>query len=1559
MLESYGRVRRFFKPTKANVPPPRLVKIHTGNHPKTRNLRTRGAPTQPPQRRSESHKSHATAPATTGAIITSKRTLDPAPHVGTTGTDRLRDNTPNFELSTSQTDIQLPRPTRPKLPQSSGNGSIFNIELPQVNLERDEYLEISDAPDAPQDLTPRRQTAPDFADGPGVSITSLDQQQVANAALGTLDRLLQSIFAAVGHVLGQEDGFEDIVTLTADQEAVMNAAMHQEVHDAAQEVIRFDASLTNVDDLEVRPDKSWDQAAVMSWIQRLSDVETALRAARTCARILSGGRNDKQLYSESVINHCVDILNTVTEDVVIPLVELRNSGPSADLFKMVRRHKDEITSVFACCRELITVLAELVTKIELLDSATSGRVSTDGGSRAAFVRSMGGDEYVEYDESRTAEKGHGTATTPIEEPRAQNLANAIHDLESDTAPLAACASQTASYIINFMVKRVVGTINTGDTHYRRLLDLFVEDLTTCLDSPEWPSAELLLRLLMVTMVQLFDAPKMAAPARNIALELFGTMSAAISRLRSYVKKTASALEGSDAGELSQYLSDLATQLLEQDCQMEQIVAWSGPLRSTLEYLQGQCSKIPHLSSAVSFMIADWASKIDSAYYSFPEADREQQHELGRLAYRLRLTIDDKKRSSCEYTFKAVTRKQARFAFSILLLRSPLFQSFEKIFHVLLGSIASDQATIRSKSLKSVDQILETDPSILDGDSKVVQLILDCSSDSSTQVRDTALSVLGKCIGMRPSLEPLLSPKIVDRFQDAGVVVRKRAMKLACDIYLRNQDMGLRSAIANGLLRRVQDPDEGVQDLARQVIEKLWFAPFYAHESTAAVETALMEHVALIIQTVKTGTVAEVLDRVLRIIARPSNRSLKDPFVVLTIFAKADPKLFTLEQIRLLKPHLADFTGRDDLAAFRAATIICKRVLPQLQTAQSGFLVEVKLHLLRGMSKMPSRGALDDLIDCTRTVCELLNDTSPLANLVASSLLRIQELRGTPLDSKRLNHFCAYAIIVGSIARRCDLDAQLHIFRMKLPALQLTSVPRLIIDTLLPFALPPQSSKARQSAIEAIGLVCLSWPRNYLLAEVHTTFQQVFQDRNSVLETRVLRSFRGFLMAEEQRSEAGVAAAATGGRKQELTGMDGIGFYDVATAITQSFLNDISRIALDSHREHAFLALEVLGSIRRQGLTHPKDIGVTLITLETSANGKIAKFAFSEHRALHQKYETVLDREYVKAVQSAYNYQRDVVKDSHGATVGPFQSKLHLVMEVLKISPLKNRQRFLEKLCNQTDFELSKLDVTGQLPPHVGFARFVLENVAFFEYQTVGEIQTVVDTLGKIVTDTGATVAQAIESEIFNLRMNADKMSQPEDLNAAEPIAAMSTGDIAVAGPLGVAEFSVSALPAELRRLRQLATASMVLLSLWEACSYLCKLYNMSTDRRGATAKMPAKNLNKSPSTTQGVRKDKFWEALTSHMKGLQDRETMERTCRLIVELMNVDQDLNMAYEDNESGAPGVEQENNRPGRGQKRKASTAPGGARKRAQTSSRLRKRGRKHNSDTSDDEGSDGDWI
>ncbi|RBR25899.1 uncharacterized protein FIESC28_01172 [Fusarium coffeatum] len=1721
----FDKVGGYFKTTKPGIPEAKQLNGQAGGHttPKQRSASINSPnPPQPrslPAHNSQAHKSNSVK---IEVVIPSKRKFDPSTYVDVR--DELQDDTPNVAPQQTQ---PLPQPIAPTT-ESSGQNHVdtnnkgsFRIELPRANINREEYVEVEETPEDPHHLSVRKQSQQGYPDSQDLIGESLDQRQRSEAALHALDKLVRTVFNSVGRVLGDEQGHEEVVSMTSEQEVAMTASSQQKMHGAIQKTITLrcfdripvehlvqimklsDASLKQVESLEIRVDETWNDDAVDAWVQQLSDVETMLKSARTCLRILSGGREDKQLYSETIIQRSVDIFRKVTEDVVMPLVELRPSGPASGVFKALSKNKKPITSVFLCCQKLFALLAELVTKIELsetvinsleytasrlifmenayfekdsvvgvqkfdglrsvamdmlsqiflikpeqrqgiineilssLEKLPVGKQSarqfklSDGGSvqpvsalimrlvqassgrvddnkdndRHKLLRNINGEPEGSDDEER-APTGPKQFVSSIksEIQGAKQHSVAIRDLEISVSPLTDAAQRNASYVISYIVQRAIGSTKSGDTPYRNLLDLFVEDFTTCLDSPDWPSAELLLRVLMVRMVQLFEAPKTAAPAKNMALELLGGLSAAISRLRSHVQKLMNSSHGNEADDLSRYLADIANQALEHKTRVEQLVAWAGPYRAVLEHVQSRSSEDPHLSSAISFLIAGWALQVHNGYDSYNDEEEERDEELGRLAYRLRMMIEDRRWLVNEYTFKSVSANQAKLSYCIILLRSPLCEAFSKILNMLLGSMASDQATVRSRSLKSVNQVLETDPSILDGDSTVIDLILDCAGDSSIQVRDSALGLLGNCMTMRPRLENSLTPMIVNRFQDNGLGVRKRAMKLTRDIYLRNHSKTLRSMIANGLLRRVQDPDEGVRDLARQMIEEVWFAPFYQDEGTAVYQTTLSEHVSLVIQTVKSGTVTEMLDKVFRSILKPKDKSLSGPFTVctklvahmfglidnldpedptvpsgrdalhvLTIFANAEPKLFNFEQIRLLLPHLANFSKPEELVAFRHVTIIYRRVLPTLTSVHTEFLSEVRTYLLKALSKISQRNSLDDLVACTQVVCGLLNVYTPLIGTLLSSLLKIEQIQARPIDQNSINLTYAYSLLIGMVAKHCKLDEWTAPFKQKFPKWKGDSVPLLAVEKLVPLAAPSKPLEIRKSALDALGLICQAWPRNYAVPKLYTLFDQVFKEQIPGLEMLILRSFREFLVTEEKRSETAAEAPASG-KKRELTVMGGTNFDDVASATSQRFLKYISRIALSGQGDHAFLATEVLGSINRQGLTHPKETCVTLMTLETSTNRRIAELAFSEHRYLHEKHETVLEREYAKAVQSAFAYQRDVVEDTRGATTNPFQSKLHFLMEVLKISKMKNRQRFLDKLCGQLDFDLAKLETTEEIPSHMAFARFITENLAYFEYQTVGELQTTVNAIEKMVTSTGAPLAQAIESEIFNVRVDTLQSSAPEASAPApavseDPIPGTAPGAIPLEGDARTALAIASEV--EPARLRQLATASIILLSMWETRTHLRRLYGMGNSRHDSKAKALAKDLNKTPVKVQGVHGDKVWDEIESHMGGLQDQERMVQKCTALVELLNVDKEFKIADDadqmdmDGPSTPSGDEEEdesNVALDRGRKRKGGNTPGGRKKRARSDSQPRKRGRpRKNPLPEPDVGADvdGDWL
>lgn len=1573
-------------------------------------------------------------------------------------------------------------------PSASQKPSAISIELaPSPSFNKTEYVVVPDEVDEPSNLSTKKRKREEYD---GSQDVYRDQKQKADHAFHSLRRFFLEIFDAEDNVSATQSASNPLISLNSQQEPAMTAAAHQKIQPLLQNAITLgcfahvpveellsiqrlsDGSLRQLQDQDIRVDEGWGESDAQSWAQQLQDVDTALRAARTALRVMSAGREDKQLYSEDLIQDCLRLFRDVADGIIVPLTEkVRRYGGTKDhgnkdrkesskgLFDLLAPHKKPAGSIFTSFARLYSVFTSLVSNLDLSESvvtaletissnlifvenAFTDRDSVVGVQKFDSIRLVAMDMLSQIflknpqsrlgivddillqlekvpqakQKARQFKLSDGKAIQPVsalilrlvqtsagkaadarsaqsrllstldddgeagdpasgqplagakvssfadEERAAEQSGRAISELQSVASALAGASRDNAAHVITFMVGRAMKSTKTGESPYRRILENFLEDLTTCLESPDWPASELLLRLLMSSMMSLVDGERTAAPAKNMALEILGTMGAAISKLRSLVGKMINSLDATEDSELSAYLSDLATSAIELRSSPEQMISWSGPYRASLEYLDQRCSQDEHLSSAVSFLVTDWASKVGATFDALQDDDDERDQEFGRLAYRLRMMIEDRRWLSSEYSFAEVSAPVAKLSYHIIVIRSQFCEAYRHLLNILLRFMTIDQATVRSKSLKSVNDVLETDPTILDGDSTVMQLIVQCSTDTSPQVRDSALGLIGKCIGMRPALEKGMITSILDRFNDSGVGVRKRAMKLARDIYLRNSDRVVRSQIAHGLLHRVQDPDEGVREVARQMIEEIWITPYSAPDTSATFRTALADHVALMIQTAKQGTLMNVLDKVFQAIIGskeanfrvgqvlvasmfdlidnpespdPTVTSGKDALQLLMVFAKADAKLFTFEQIKLLQPKVASIAS-GEVPVSKAVMVIYRRVLPQLSRVYDQFLTEIKGALLPAIARYP-KPLLDDVIACLWLITRLLGNTDSLVKLHISALRGIQKLRTTyrndPLvDEKAVRVFNTYSRLAAMMGHHCDFDDKLDAFQKEFPSFKGTSVSKLMVDLTIPFAQPVHPLEVRVSALEAVGLVCQAWPRNYVSANVYTTFQQVFDEQSPKLEWMILKSLKEFLFREEKRSEE----AASEGTKEEqaaklnLKVMGGTSYDDVSSATTQRFLKDITRISLASQDDNAFQAVEVLASINRQGLVHPKETGVTLITLETSSLSKIAELAFGEHRSLHDKHETVLEREYVKAVQSAFAYQRDVVRNPRGATTDPFTSKLHLMMEVLKTSKPKNRIKFLDKLCAQVDFEPAKLDASDFMPNHVQFSQFVTENLAFFDYATVNELLSTVTTMEKLVTSTGASVAQAIEADIFRVTMDAVTNSQ----------AGVDGQDGPTFAP---------ALPAvDTKRLRQLTAGSMILQSMWEARTYLRRQYNLGTSRRDGKLKAATKEKEtQKPIKIQTVTGDKFWEDVSSIMTALSSTDRMMQQCRSFVDLLNVDREFKVADEDDDmdeqdADTPsGDEDEDDMAmDRGRKRKSIGTP--RKKRPRSSSQPRKRGR-----------------
>ena len=294
----HERVETYFKPSKKNAAKAKTVNGETPSHSRKSSKNLEASPAQNATKTPTGRSASGEAPKP-GSIKVEvpqpPKGFDPSAYMDGDG---LTQPSPT---DTTGSAIHAQQPADQVGPPSGG----FNIELRPTGINVDDYAAVTTAPDAPTNLSSRRDGRQALQDGQDLIGTSLGQKQRGEAALDTLDSQMRTVFSAVGSVLGMEPGFEHIVTLTPDQEVTMTGYMLQKIHTAIHKVIELrcfdrvplesliqiiklsETSLKQMDAIDIHIEESWEESAADAWVAQLPEVDTAIKAARTCLRILS------------------------------------------------------------------------------------------------------------------------------------------------------------------------------------------------------------------------------------------------------------------------------------------------------------------------------------------------------------------------------------------------------------------------------------------------------------------------------------------------------------------------------------------------------------------------------------------------------------------------------------------------------------------------------------------------------------------------------------------------------------------------------------------------------------------------------------------------------------------------------------------------------------------------------------------------------------------------------------------------------------------------------------------------------------------------------------------------------------------------------------------------------------------------------------------------------------------------------------------------------------------------------------------------------------------------
>ncbi|KAJ2807902.1 Sister chromatid cohesion protein 2 [Coemansia helicoidea] len=420
----------------------------------------------------------------------------------------------------------------------------------------------------------------------------------------------------------------------------------------------------------------------------------------------------------------------------------------------------------------------------------------------------------------------------------------------------AAASSSADFAIRYLIGRCAKRENrvaANESEYRALLETLVNDCLALLGHPQWPAAELVVRIYSLHILEILEEDKSDIAVRSMALEAAAQIASHIAQAMPAPKS------GPDGG--SGRLEPIST-----STSPEAIGRFHTVTASILGYLQSRAAS-GESTGATPFHVGGWASSLlavllkcvssmerggDSAAGTIhdnnndggsddddsgSESDdssassagsRDHGRDDGGCNAQRRQAIEACLRGYASIAHQstktmtgAVSHAAAAEAARTVLVLQPLFRSFDMLLARVTLALGAGQVSLRSRALRALNQIAQHRPRVLYQPS-VKFAINHRLQDSSPLVREAAIDLLGKHIAHNPELTDEYYEFISVRILDKGPSVRKRVMRILADVYATSENTEQLVDIGVRLLQRASDEERAIRELALKTLQDLWF-----------------------------------------------------------------------------------------------------------------------------------------------------------------------------------------------------------------------------------------------------------------------------------------------------------------------------------------------------------------------------------------------------------------------------------------------------------------------------------------------------------------------------------------------------------------------------------------------------------------------------------------------------------------------------------------------------------------------------------------------------------------
>ncbi|KAH3668391.1 hypothetical protein OGAPHI_002145 [Ogataea philodendri] len=888
------------------------------------------------------------------------------------------------------------------------------------------------------------------------------------------------------------------------------------------------------------------------------------------------------------------------------------------------------------------------------------------------------------------------------------------DLNAAVYEFVDAADEELSRLCNQIASLLVTRVTTNyDATGKRVLENFIEDLLAMLEYPEYSGCETLLESFLYTLMFVFSSDNYSGPVEAFALELMGMIGSKILSLRG-------------------------------DYQPVRF----GPEMTVAEF-----------DSLVGQYLAVWHSlKIHGAFFAFKFFVKV--HALAKTASKKLLArCQETEFSLLQLIYHKIPfpTVSASTDYRAVLASQNLFSHYDGFLNLIVNSLDHPKTKSRNRAIKNLSLLISCEPSLVTLP-KIKQSLAVRLVEQYASVRDSIIELLSNNIAQHPELVADFYVSACDRIADPSMAVRKKAIALAKIMYQNSDSLDVHVTVCEKLLRRQDDEEDAVIDLAVSCLNELLFAPhgrlldklevmvqlvakseknwtyferFFREKivHNFSADPALEKSIATIVKTVLEYVTNEV---------HSDRERVQKMTGLLAVFVKCDGNLLSQDQLVSLQPYITDDSSTGSSLCYNILQIF-HYTLPKTKLLKKSFINQCQTSLLARLTKFNAH-ELEEAMPCLWLLSVMKKDTEKLARACISSLTLLRPYLAKIRDHQYEPDPKVFRLLflLGNLGRHSHLDSHSTLFAAsKLGFKDTDTVSGFIIRHITMFCNNELDVGSQRVAIKNLLNVCITHPRYFMSERILGVMDSVFETNDLDLQDIVINTLSTFLELQDREA---LLKNGLDFKDSKTTKLNVKVFHGesaeyvndgICSSLVQRYLHHVLKNCLIDESDHSLRAVTFLKLVVNLGFANPKLCIPTIVALESSQIPVVRSIALSMHEQLFEKYESLIETGYMEGLRLAFDYRSRL-----SPSLLEEKTLLRCLFSVLEGSK-GAAKRFLKLLLKS---------LANFKTPNPLFVGYIAINLAAVNFKIQDHVLLLVSGLDSIIDNEGTEISDKMSEE---------------------------------------------------------------------------------------------------------------------------------------------------------------------------------------------------------------------